>query len=110
MGAAVAQELSPELVLVSPELREHALTLLPAVDPDRLFAVEPRPAVPNPAPPPERIVLAESPPVVVPAEPENQPPLPVALAVYTTEALLLGAVRGAALTTAIAVLAFILAR
>ena len=54
MGAAVAHPISPELVLVCPELREHALTLLPAVDPDELFAVEPRQA----APVAERPVLA----------------------------------------------------
>ena len=122
MGPAVAQEISPELVLVCPELRAHALTLLPAVDPDELFVVEPAPAAPKPPPPapvlerprlvlaePERIVRAEPEPIAL-AEPERRPPLPVALAVYTTEALLLGAVRGAALTAAIAVLAFVLAR
>ena len=54
MGAAVAHPISPELVLVCPELREHALTLLPAVDPEELFSVEPRPA----APVAERPVLA----------------------------------------------------
>ena len=37
MGAAVAHEISPELVLVCPELRAQALTLLPALDPDELF-------------------------------------------------------------------------
>jgi hypothetical protein len=127
MGAAVAQEISPELVLVCPELREHALELLPPVDPDKLFAVEPRPAAPKPAPPPPRprLVLAEperrvtaeperrvtaEPERRVTAEPERRAPLPVALAVYTTEALLLGAVRGAALTAAIAIVAFFLAR
>jgi len=122
MGAAVAQEISPELVLVCPELREHALTLLPALDPDELFVVEPAPAAPKPPPAPvlerprlvlaepERIAPAEPPRVVVPVEAERRPPFPLALAVYTTEALLLGAVRGAALTAAIAVLAFILAR
>ena len=55
MGAAVAHPISPELVLVCPELREHALTLLPAVDPEELFAVEPRPAAapaPRPVPRP----------------------------------------------------------
>jgi hypothetical protein len=117
MGAAVAHEISPELVLVCPELREHALTLLPALDPDELFAVEPPPAR---KPEPPRLVLVEpaparapAPPVRAPAaaiEPERRAPLPVALAVYTTEALLLGAVRGAALTAVIAALAFVLAR
>lgn len=119
MGAAVAQEISPELVLVCPELREHALELLPPVDPDKLFAVEPRPAAPKPAPPPprSRLVLTEperrvtaEPERRVTTEPERRAPLPVALAVYTTEALLLGAVRGAALTAAIAIVAFFLAR
>ena len=120
MGPAVAHEISPELVLVCPELRAHALTLLPPLDPDELFVVEPAPrsdAQPPPAPLVERprLVLAEPERIAEPepialAEPERRAPLPVALAVYTTEALLLGAVRGAALTAAIAVLAFILAR
>jgi hypothetical protein len=110
MGAAVAHEISPELVLVCPELREHALTLLPALDPDELFAVEPAPPR---VPDPPRLVLVEPEPERAPVpelEPERRAPLPVALAAYTTEALLLGAVRGAALTAAIAVVAFLLAR
>ncbi len=37
-------------------------------------------------------------------------PLPVALAVYFTEALFLGALRGAALTAVIVVLAFVLSQ
>jgi hypothetical protein len=111
MGVAVAHEISPELVLVCPELREHALTLLPALDPDELFAVEPGPAQPQ-AP---RLVLVTPAPDPAPApvpgaRPERPAPLPVALAVYTTEALFLGAVRGAALTAVIAALAFVLAR
>jgi len=120
MGPAVAQEISPELVLVCPELRAHALTLLPAVDPDELFVVEPVPAILGPEPPASvlerpRLVLADPERIAEPkpialAEPERRPPLPVALAVYTTEALLLGAVRGAALTAAIAIVAFVLAR
>jgi hypothetical protein len=99
MGAAVAHPISPELVLVCPELREHALTLLPAVDPDELFAVEPR----RPAQVLER-------PRLVLVEPERRAPLPVALAAYLTEALFLGALRGAALTAVIVVLAFVLSR
>ena len=118
MGAAVAHEISPELVLVCPELREQALTALPTLDPDELFTVEPAPA-PLPQP---RLALVE--PETEPeteAEPEprpeprgevveHRPPLPVALAAYTTEALFLGAVRGAALTAVIAAVAFVLAR
>lgn len=116
MGAAVAHEISPELVLVCPELREHALTLLPALDPDELFTVEPAPA---PAPEPPRLVLVEPQPRPQPRpelepqpepEPERRAPLPVAIAVYTTEALFLGAIRGAALAAVIAALAFVLAR
>lgn len=120
MGPAVAQEISPELVLVCPELRAHALTILPAVDPDELFVVEPAPVTLKPEPPASvlerpRLVLAEperidEPKPIALVEQERRAPLPVALAVYTTEALLLGAVRGAALTAAIAVIAFILAR
>ena len=122
MGAAVAHEISPELVLVCPELRAHALTLLPTLDPDELFAIAPaRPVEPAPAPTPQprRLALVapepEPEPVPVPepesrGEIEQRPPLPVALAAYTTEALLLGAVRGAALTAVIAVVAFVLAR
>jgi hypothetical protein len=95
MGAAVAHSISPELVLVCPELREQALALLPAVDPDELFVVE--------RPPPA--VLRERPRLVL-VEPEPRTPLPLALAAYTTEALLLSLVRAAALTAVIAVAAF----
>ena len=94
-------------VLVSPDLREHALQLLPAVDPDALFEVDRRPtadaeqaAVRIPLERP-RLVLFESRP---------RAPLPVAVAAYATEALLLGAVRAAGLTAAITVVAFVLAR
>lgn len=120
MGAAVAHPISPELVLVCPELREHALTLLPAVDPEELFAIEPRPAAativaaavaPRPvaAPDPERprLALVEPEPI---AEPERRAPLPLALVAYLTEAIFLSAMRGAALTALIVVLAFVLAR
>ena len=112
MGAAVAHPISPELVLVCPELREHALTLLPAVDPEELVAVEPRPAAaPRPvaAPVPERpkLALVEPEPI---AEPERRAPLPLALVAYLTEAIFLSAMRGAALTALIVVLAFVLAR
>ena len=116
MGAAVAHEISPELALVCPELRAHALTLLPALDPDELFTIAPSPPAPIVAPP--RVVLVEQEPEqLVPVElergvpvPQRRAPLPVALVVYTTEALLLGAARGAALTMAIATVAFVLAR
>jgi len=111
MGAAVAHEISPELVLVCPELRAHALTLLPALDPDELFAVRPAPR-PTPVAPvvePPRLMLVE-PGRTVGVDPEPRPPLPLALAAYTTEALFLGAVRGAALTAVIAAVAFVLAR
>jgi hypothetical protein len=118
--AAEAQPISPELVLVSPELREHALRLLPARDPDTLFAVAPRPAAPSPEPRrqpdpqpdprPQPQWDAERPRLVL-VEPEPAPPrLPVAVAVYATEALVLGAVRAAGLTAAITILAFLLAR
>jgi hypothetical protein len=110
MGAAVAHEISPELALVCPELRAHALTLLPTVDPDELFAVEPAPA---PLPQRPRLELVQPEPDLESeprAEAERRPPLPVALAAYTTEALFLGVVRGAALTAVIAAVAFVLAR
>jgi len=118
MGAAVAHPISPELVLVCPELREHALTLLPAVDPEELFAVEPRREAapiaaaalrPVAAPVPERprLELVEPEPI---AEPERRAPLPLALVAYLTEAIFLSAMRGAALTALIVVLAFVLAR
>ena len=95
MGAAVAHDLSPELVLVCPELRAQALELLPAIDPDALFEVAPRPEpalalVPPPAPAPRRRVLA--------------------VAAYAAEALVMGTLRGAALIALIASAAFLLAR
>jgi hypothetical protein len=115
--AAAAQPISPELVLVSPELREHALRLLPALDPDALFAVAPAPAAPSPEPrqPDPQPQLdhdwSQERPRLVLVEPEPAPPrLPVAVAVYATEALVLGAVRAAGLTVAITLLAFLLAR
>lgn len=100
MGLAAAQPISPELVLVCPELREQALTLLPAVDPDELFAVEREAPRGRPERRP-RLVLVEPPP---------RAPLPVALAAYVTEALVLGALRGVLLIAAIAAVAFLLAR
>jgi hypothetical protein len=85
------QQISPELVLVSPDLRGQALEALPALDPDALFLVAPRPrAVPRPS--------------------EQRAPLPMAIAAYVMEALFLGAVRGALMFLAIAVAAFLLAR
>jgi hypothetical protein len=118
MGAAAeAQPISPELVLVSPELREHALRLLPALDPDALFAVVPRPVAPprrapahEPEPTPDVEHDWERPRLVL-VEPEPaRPRLPLAVAVYATEALFLGALRAAGLTAAITIVAFLLAR
>ena len=63
MGVAVAHEISPELGLVCPELREHALTPLPTLDPDELFAVEPALA---PLPQPPRLALVEPEPSLKP--------------------------------------------
>ena len=102
MGLAVAHPITPELALVCPELRERALALLPPLDPDALFDVDPNPAAPTVEPP--RLL------VVQPRTPPPRPPLPVAVAAYATEALLLGAVRGAALITAVGVAAYVLAR
>ena len=83
---AVAEPISPELVLVSPELRERALEALPAVDAEALFVVAPR------------------------ALPERARSFPVAFAAYVGEAILFGAIRGAALFALIAIAAFLLAR
>jgi hypothetical protein len=114
MGAAVAHPISPELVLVCPELREHALELLPAVDPDELFAVEPRLPQQEVRERPQEVrerpqQIPERPRLVL-VEPERRAPMPVALAAYLTEALFLGALRGAALTAVIVVIAFVLSR
>jgi hypothetical protein len=87
----MAEPLSPELVLVSPDLRERALGSLPDLDPDALFVIPPRPA---PSPPVE-------------PRPER---LPVALAAYTAEAVVWGALRGVAMFAVIAATAFLLAR
>ena len=105
MGFA-AQPLSPELVLVCPELRAHALELLPARDPDALFHVAPRPA-------PKRVELRAVPkPLdIVPVVAfERRAARPVAVAAYVAEAIVLGALRGAAMIAAIAAAAFLLAR
>jgi hypothetical protein len=82
----VAEPISPELVLVSPELRARALDALPAIDAEALFVVAPRPV------------------------PERRAPLPVAFAAYVGEAVLLGALRGALMFGLIVVAAFLLAR
>ena len=94
MGAAVAHPISPELVLVCPELRERALTLLPSVDPDELFAVEPR--------------ATAAPQLVRVQSMRRSAPLPVALAAYFSEAIFLGVLRATALTAVIFVAAFLL--
>jgi hypothetical protein len=81
-----AEQISPELVLVSPELRERALDALTAVDAEALFVVAPRPA------------------------PEKRRSFTVAFAAYLGEAVVLGALRGALLFAVIAIAAFLLAR
>ncbi len=83
-------------MLVCPELREQAVTLLPEIDPAELFVVEPKAA---------RI---QEPPRLALVEPERRAPLAVALAVYLTEALLLGALRGTAVTAVIFAASFAL--
>ena len=88
-----AEPLSPELVLVSPDLREEALGSLPPIDPDALFVVARPPA-----------------PAHAPAPPERNAPLPMAVAAYTVEALIFGAARAAAMVAVIALVAFLLAR
>ena len=99
MGVAVAQPVSPELVLVCPELRAEALALLPALDPDALFEVAPRPLA-------QVIELRPR----ADAVPERRRTAPAAVAAYFAEALVLGALRGVALIAAIAGIAFLLAR
>lgn len=84
----VSRALSPELVLVSPDLRERALASLPVRDPDALFRVVPRPQP-------------------MPVEP--QPPLPLAVAAYAAEAVVLGAIRGCAMVAVVAAASFVLA-
>lgn len=79
-----ANPLSPELALICPELRAHALVLLPAIDPNALFAVAPRPRV--------KVV-----------------PLPVAFAAYAAEAVLRMALHGVVMTTVVAVASFLVA-
>jgi hypothetical protein len=91
MHAAADSLVSPELVLVSPDLRARALAQLPTIDPDALFRVAPRPA-----PIPRRV--------------EARPPLPMAIAAYVAEAVFLGAIRGGTLILLIAAAAFLAAR
>ena len=96
-------EISPELVLVSPDLRESALGRLPSIDPDDLFRTEPRPR----AEPRRR---AEPRPRAEP-EPEPAPPsLPKAVAAYAAAALFYGAIRAAVMFAVIVIAAFLLAR
>jgi hypothetical protein len=83
---AAAEPISPELVLVSPDLRERALGSLPSIDPDALFVVAPRPL----------------------REPQRS--FAMALAAYVAEALFLGALRAAAMIAVIVLVAFLLAR
>ena len=117
IGVGGVLVLSPELALVCPELRAHALTLLPAFDPDELFAIVPSPPA-RIVEPPRLVRVEQAPGRLVPVELERRvpvelkrrAPLPIALVAYTTEALILGAARGAALTTVIATVAFVLAR
>ena len=99
MGVAVAQPVSPELVLVCPELRAQALALLPELDPDALVQVAPRPLA-------QVIELRPGGAVT----PKRRRTAPVAVAAYFAEALVFGALRGAALIAAIAAVAFLLAR
>ena len=94
VGVAVAQPLSPELVLVSPDLRAQALELLPALDPDALFEVLPRPT--------------QAPALDAPPHPSRSRLL--AVAAYAVEALVFGALRAIALIVIIATAAFLLAR
>lgn len=89
MATAVAPRLSPELVLVSPDLRERALASLPVRDPEALFHVAHRPQL------------------VPSAEPH--PPLPLAVAAYAAEALVLGAIRGGVMIGGVAAASFALA-
>ena len=98
MGA-VAQPLSPELVLVCPELRAHALELLPALDPDALFEVT--------RPPVAKVVPLRPVAAVVP---ERRRAGPAAVAAYVAEAVVLGTLRAAAMIAVIASLAYLLAR
>lgn len=103
MGVAIAHPISPELVLVCPELRAAALALLPPFGPDVLFEVEPS-AVHVPL-----AAIRERPGLVLVDETQRVP-LPLAFAAYVVEALVLGALRGAAVTAVIAAAAFLLAR
>lgn len=94
MRTAVAEPISPELVLVSPDLRELALARLPVPDPDALF----------------RVGAHGRPQLALLSTAEPRPPLPVAVAAYAVEALVVGALRGGAMIAVIAAAAFVLAR
>jgi hypothetical protein len=98
MGA-VAQPLSPELALVCPELRAHALELLPAIDPDALFAVTP-----------ERVAKVIPLRPVAAVVPDRRRAGPAAVAAYVAEAVVLGALRATAMIAVIACLAYLLSR
>jgi len=114
-AAAVVVDLrriSPELVLVSPELRGAALALLPERDPDGWI---PRPYTPPRAPVVELVAETEPPPppsnpadvagelVVVPSATGRA--LAAAAVVYTGQSILGAAIAGAGLVTATVALA-----
>ena len=82
-------EISPELVLVSPDLRESALGDLPSFDPDALFRVSPSARVEHDPPPAS---------------------LPKAVAAYAAAALFYGAIRAAIMFAVIVIAAFLLSR
>jgi hypothetical protein len=93
-----APSLSPELVLVSPDLRERALALLPDRSPDGW--------IPPPyAPPP--LALVRVPVVPDDLPPEHERPLSVRAALYAFESATQAAVLGGGLVAVTATLAML---
>ena len=97
-GVADVPPISPELVLVSPDLRARALALLPDRSPDGW--------IPPPYVPPSPVPLVLVPPVAI-DEPHDEPGLVLSASLYALESVAHAAVMGGVLVTFTAVFAIV---
>ena len=104
-GDADVPSISPELVLVSPDLRERALAKLPDRSPDGWI---PPPYVPRLVRPRVALALVEPAAVAVEADPDRRDPSVLLSAVlYALESAAHAAIMGGALVTLTVVLAIL---